>query len=120
MWVPITLTAIALIGTGFMVWFLIGLLREWGTVVCNWIVPARRGPEKRRHLEVLHRIYADKDCRAPEGKRSDYYVELLENEGHAKKYASGLIVLDVRPMSANLRWRSIRPSQLHTFRERRL
>ncbi len=119
MWVPITFTAIALIGTAFMVWFFLGLLRERGPSVCYLIVPARRRPQKERHLAVLHRIYAGKDCSAPEGKRSDYYVELLENEVHAEECASGLIALDDRPMPANFGWRAIRIRPFRVFDERR-
>jgi hypothetical protein len=120
MWIAVTFAAIAVMGTAFLVWFLLGLLRQRGPSVCYWIVPARRRPQKERHLEALRRIYADKDCRAPQGKRSDYCVELLENASHAKKGASGLIVLDVRLVSASLGWRSIQPSRVNAFHDRRL
>jgi hypothetical protein len=118
MWVAVTFAAIAVTGTAFMVWFLLGLLHECASV-CYWVVPARRRREKHRHLAVLRGIYAEEDCRAPEGKRSDYYVELLENEVYAKECVSGLIALDIRPVSTHLGWRSIWSRRDQVFHERR-
>lgn len=115
MWVPITFAAIALIGTAFMVWFLLGLLRERGPSVSYWIVLISRRPEKRRHLEILCRIYSGRDCSVPEGNSGDHYVELLENEVHAEKYASVFIALDDGVMPAHFDRRAIHS----VFRERR-
>ena len=36
------IAAVALAGAGFMLWFLIALLRESAPSVCYWIVPVRR------------------------------------------------------------------------------
>src|SRR5712672_3293415 len=119
MWLAFTFAAIALAGSAFMVWFLIGLLRECPPSIWYRIVPAVRRPMKNRHLPVLRGIYGDEDCHAPEGECSDDYVELLENEGYAKECASGLIALDVRPISAKLGWRSIDPRRFNVFHERR-
>jgi hypothetical protein len=105
--VATTFTGITVPGTVFMVSFLLGLLREGAPSVCYSVAPVRRRPEEQRHLEVLRGIYADMDCRAPEDKRSDYYVKILENEGHAEECASGLVALDIRPVSIRLGWRSI-------------
>jgi len=107
MWVAVTLAAIAGIGTAFLLWFLHGLLRARAPSVCFRVVPARRSPDKERDRELLGGIYFDGDCRAPKDERSNYYAEVLENEGHAKECASGLIALDVRPVPAKLGWRSI-------------
>ena len=120
MWLAVTFAAIAVTGTAFMVWFLLGLLHECAPSVCYWVVPSRRRPEKHRHLAVLRGIYAGEDCRAPEGECSDYYVELLENEVYAKECASGLIALAVHPISAELGWGSIHPRRFNAFHERRL
>ena len=119
MWVAVTFAAIAVTGTAFMVWFLLALLRERAPSVCYWVVPGRRRPEKHRHPGALCGIYAGEDCRAPEGKRSDYYVELLENEVYAKECVSGLIALDIRPVSTHLGWRSIWSRRDQVFHERR-
>jgi hypothetical protein len=120
MWVAVTFAAIMLVGGAFLVWFLLALLRELAPPVCYWVVPAGRRPEKQRDLAVLRGIYADEDCRAPEGDR-DYRPELLENENYAKeKCASGLIALDVRSISASMDWRSIHTRRVYGFRERRL
>ena len=120
MWVAVTFAAIAVTGTAFMVWFLLGLLHECAPSVCYWVVPGRRRLEKHRHLAVLSGIYAGEDCRAPEGRRRDYYVELLENEVYAKECASSHIALDVHPMSARLAWGSIHPRRFNALHERRL
>jgi len=118
MWLAFTFAAIALAGSAFMVWFLIGLLRECPPSTWYWTVPAGRGPTKYRHLPVLRGIYGDEECRTPNGECSDYCVELSENEVYAKECASGLIALDVRPLSAKLGWRSIHSRRFNVFHER--
>jgi hypothetical protein len=98
MWVAVTFVAIALTGTVFLLWFLFALLRESAPSTCYWIVPIRREPE-RESGESLSGIYVENAGRATEHESSNYYVELLENEGHAKECASGLIALDARHIS---------------------
>ena len=46
MWAAWVVAAIALAGCGFMLRFLIAMLREGAPSVCYWIVPVRRGPER--------------------------------------------------------------------------
>jgi hypothetical protein len=118
MWAGVTFAAIAVTGAGFMLWFLLGLVGDKAPSVCYWVLPVRGRPKKGRHLEFLGGIYVDQDCRAPKEKRSDYYVELLENEGHAKECISGLVAIHVRPMPAKLGWRTIQPRRCGVFHER--
>ncbi len=121
MWTAWIVAAIALAATAFMLRFLIALLRESAPSVCYWVVPVRREPEKERHLKILRGINFDDDCRATESDRGDYRLELMENENHAEEeYTSGLITLDVRPVSDSVGWRSIQSSGGNVFRERRL
>jgi hypothetical protein len=83
--VAIIFAAIALMGVGFMVWFLIALLREGVPSICYWVVPVRR--ERESHIPAtLTRIHVDDGCLATQFKYDDYYLESLENEGHAEEY----------------------------------
>src|ERR1700680_2761620 len=110
MWAAWAVAAIALAGATFMLRFLIALLREGAPSVCYWVGSIRREPEKERYLEFLSGIYVDEDCPATEGNCSAHYLELLEKENYAKEEcSSGLIALDVRPVSGGLGWRSIHP-----------
>ena len=118
MWAAVMFAAIALTGTAFMVWFLCGLLRERAPSVCYWVVAVRERAHRERHHEFLSGIYVDQDCCAPKDERSDYYAELLENEGYAKECASGLIALAIRPVSTHLGWRTIWSGREHVFHER--
>ena len=94
-----------------MLRFLIALLREGAPSVCYRVVMVGREPEKDEPLRVLRGIYFDDDSRATEGDRGDYRCELLENEHYAKeKRTSGLIALEVHPVSVGLGWRSIHPN----------
>jgi len=119
MWVAVAFVAIALTGTGFMSWFLLALLRESAPSTWYWIVPIHRELE-RGGLEVLSGGEVDDDGRVTEGKPRDYYVELLEDDGHAQEYASGLIALAVHPVSDSLVCCSILSKRGGVFRERRL
>jgi hypothetical protein len=116
MWVAATFTAIGLTGTAFMIWFLSGLLGEGRPSTWYWLA-VRFEPGKARLLKASTVIYAD-DGRLKECERSEYYAKLRENEVYAKPGASGLIALDVRPISTSLGWRSIRPRQGYAFGER--
>ncbi len=112
--------AVALAGAGFMLWFLIALLRESPPSVCYWVLPARRKSEKEKDLGVLRRIYGDENCRATETNRGEYYRQLLENEDHdTEKCKSGLIAIDVRAISGRLGWRAIHAKRSYSFRELR-
>jgi len=63
--------------------------------------------EEERNHGFPSGIYVDEDSRSAESGYGDYYLE-LENENRAKEYASGLIALDVCPVSDGLGRRSIR------------
>jgi hypothetical protein len=116
MWVAATFTAIGLTGTAFMIWFLIGLLGEGPAATWYWL-GVRFDAGKACLLEGATVIYAD-DGRPKERERSEYYAKLRENDFYAKECASGLIALDVRPISASLGWRSIHPRHGYAFGER--
>jgi hypothetical protein len=111
-------TAVALAGAAFMLRFLIALLREGASSVCYLVVPVRRGPKKVVHLKAVRGVYFDDDCRAAESDRSARYLNLLEDEHYAKgKYSSGLIAVDVGPISDGLWRRSIHPGRGNVFRQ---
>ncbi len=121
MWATWMVAGIAFAGVAFMLRFLIALLRESAPSFCYWVVPLRKELEKKGHLGVQHGIYFDDDGSATESSRGDYRWERLENEHHAKeKCASGLVALDVRPVSDHLGWRSVHASRSYPLRERRL
>ena len=116
MWVAATFTAIGLTGTAFMIWFLSGLLGEGRP--SPWYWPAVRfEPGKERFLKASTVIYGDDDS-PKECERSEYYAKLRENEVYAKHCPTGLIALDVRPISTSLGWRSIHPGHGSDFGER--
>ena len=107
MWTACVVSGVAFGAVGFMLMFLMALLRESLSPVHSSVLPLRREP-LRRVLEALSLNYLEDDCRATEGKRGEYYLELLENEGHVKEeYTSGFIALNSRPASAGSVWRSI-------------
>jgi hypothetical protein len=121
MWAAWVVAAIALAAAAFMLRFLIALLSEGAPSVCYWVVPVRREPQKEGHLEALSGICLDGSCRATESDRGDDRLGSLENENYAKEErSSGLIALDVRPVSDGLGWRSIHPRRSSVFREHRL
>ena len=70
--------AIASAAAIFVLRFVIALLREVAPAACYRVVHGR--VEKHCHRKVSSGVYADEDRCAPEDKRSDYYVGLLENE----------------------------------------
>jgi hypothetical protein len=117
MWVAIFFAAIALAGTSFMLWFLIALLRDSAPSTCCWIVPVRCDL-KRESDHGLGGYMGDDDYRS-ESEPSDYYVELSENEVHAKQCASGLIALDVRSVTGRVGWRSIQFRHASVFHRHR-
>lgn len=117
MWVAIFVAAIASMGASFMLWFLIGLLRESAPSTCYWIVPIRCEMERESDHELSGSV-KNGDHR-PEYEPSDYYVELLENQIHAKHGASGLIALDVRIIPGRVGWRSIQSGHAALFHQRR-
>jgi len=115
------IAAITLAAAGFMLRFLIALLREGAPSVCYWVVPVRRKPEKEKDLEVLRRIYVDENCRATEANHSECYRHLLVNENHEMgKCESSLITLDVRTVSGSLGWRAIHSKHSYILWERKL
>jgi hypothetical protein len=119
MWAASVVTVVALAAVGFMLRFLTALLREGAPSVCYWAVPVcRELKKKEEHLKVSRGIYFDDDCRATESECGDYR---LENEHHAKeKCTSGLIALDVCPVSDSVGWRSVHARHGYLLRERRL
>ena len=117
--VAITFAAIVLTGTGFMIWFLLALVRERGPSTFCWIVPIRRELE-RKNFGALRGSYPNDDGCATESGPSDYCVELLENEDQTNACASGLIALDVCPVPASVIWRSSPPGSEGAFHKRRI
>ena len=101
----------------FMLGFLIALLREGAPSVCYWIVSGRRELETERHF--LRSIDGDHVSHATECN-GIYHLELLGNEGHAKECASGLTVVDVRPVSDRLGRRADHSRNKYALREGRL
>jgi len=118
MWAASAVAFVALAAVGFMLRFLTALLHEGAPSVCYWVVPVCRELKKEEQLKVLRGVYFDDDCRATESESGDYR---LENEHHAKeKCTSGLIALDVRPVSDSLGRRSVHARHGYLLRERRL
>jgi threonine/homoserine/homoserine lactone efflux protein len=116
MWMAVAFIFIALAGTAFLTWFTLGLLRENRPSTSFRVVTLRREPE-RKIPGALSGLGNDPTMGYVQ---SAYSVKLLENEGYAKKYTSGLIALDIRPVSASLGWRSIRAKHVYAFRGHRL
>jgi hypothetical protein len=119
MWVALVVAVIDCLAVGFMVRFLIALLREGAPSICYWVVLVRREPEKEGRQKVLNSIYRDGDCSPTKSDHGDYRLELLENENYAKEEcASGLIALDVRPVSDGVGWRPIHPRRVFSHEHR--
>jgi hypothetical protein len=120
MWAAWMVAAVALAGVAFMLRFLAALLREGAPSVCYRVVMVDRKPEKDEPLRALRGIRFGDDVRATTSDRGDYRGELSENEHYAKeKHTSGLIALDVRPVSERLGWRPVHASRDDGFREPR-
>ena len=106
MWVAVTLAAVTLTGTGFMLWFLFALLRENTPSTCYWLVPIRREPGTER-LKSAGASYADDDSVTGEPDAGKYSFEVLENERDAQECVPGLIALNLRFIHDRVGWRSI-------------
>ena len=120
MWAAWIVATIALTGAAFMLRVLIAFLGERAPSICYWVVPART-EAVRKVVRAWSDGYVEDDYETAECKCGEYYEELLENGNYAKKeFSSGLIALDVRPVSRGLGWRSIRPRPGYVFREHRL
>jgi hypothetical protein len=120
MWATWVVAGIGLAGVAFMLRFLAALLREGAPSVCCRVVMVGREPEKDKPLRLLRGTYFGDDGRTIKSDRGDYSCELLENEHYAKeKRTSGLIALDVHPVSERLGWRPVHASRGHVFREPR-
>src|ERR1700686_4356247 len=109
MWIALTFSAIALTGIEFMVWFLLGLLRERALSVYNRMGPVPGRSKRDRHQVVLGRIYCEQDCRAANGEHNDCNVQFLGEPSHAKRSVPGLIVFSIDNASRGLGSRSIQP-----------
>jgi hypothetical protein len=123
MWAAWVVAAIALAGAGFMLWFLMALLRECAPSGRYWVAPVRRERKKERHLGKLGGIYVRENSRAAEtgGGEGDYRLGLVGIENHAKEEcASSLVTLDVRPVSEGLGGRSIHSKRGYVFPPHRL
>ena len=105
MWMSIIFAAISFSGLVFMVGFLWALRRENQRSICSGIVASRPKVNDEEFGESWRRAYPQK-C-----KDGDYYVELLENEIHAKK-SSGLIRLAIRPSARDDGWRPESPRRI--------
>jgi hypothetical protein len=111
MWTACVVSGIAFGAVGFMLMFMMALLRESLSPVRSSVLPLVRKPLQPVLLSSNH---FEDECRATECKRGESYLELLENEGHVKEeYPSGLITLNIRSASAG--WRSIH-TRLHVLR----
>jgi hypothetical protein len=86
MWVAATFATIALLAAGFMVWFLIALLRERSRTTDCSVVRVRRVPA-RETLVNLGRIRVDDDYYARQFKGGDYYLDLLRVKVMRKEYS---------------------------------
>ena len=126
MWAASVFVAIAFVGSGFMVWFLVGLLREGAPSVCYWVVPAIMTPGVRmashgvsNHGMILHAI--SEDGREEQNSPSAEGQELLENGIYVQEDSgSNLVSLDVRPPGAGVGGRAINHSGARILREHRL
>ena len=58
-------------------------------------------------MGALRSGYVDESCQATGREYGEHYVQLLENEDHAKEYSLGLIPIDVRVVPGRVGWRSI-------------
>jgi hypothetical protein len=121
MWAAWAVAAIALAGAGFMLWFLMALLRECAPSVRYWVAPVRREPEKERHHGNLGGIYVREDRSATEAGGGDYRLGLAGHENYAKEECcTSLIALDVRPVSEGWGGRSIYSKRGYVFPPHRL
>jgi ABC-type anion transport system duplicated permease subunit len=125
MWAAWIVAAIALTGAAFMLRVLVALLGEGAPSVCYWVVPVRT--EMLREVvgawggNYVSAKYVEDDCQTAQYNCGEYYDELLENGNYAKQEcSSGLIALNVRPVSGGLGWRSIHWRRGYVFREHRL
>ena len=100
-----------------MLWFLYHLLREGPPATCYWIVPVSQ-PEA-ESIATLVRSGPGEYASAREREFADYYLELLENERHAKECVSGLIAVNVRIDPAHNGRRSIRSNRIEFLRQYR-
>jgi hypothetical protein len=124
MWLAVTFAAIGLTSTGFMVWFLHGLLGERGPSNFYLIIPtevesARATAEIQSRMDVDDDFYVHRAHSAPLGRRPEHVVDLLENRFYATESASGLIVFDIRLDSSEHVWRSNQSKPGCFFRELR-
>jgi hypothetical protein len=118
MWAAWIVAAVALTGAAFMLRVLIAFLGERAPSVCYWVVPVRAEPL--REVGAWSAEYVEDDCETAECNPGDYCDELLENGNYAKQEcSSGLVALDVRPVSDGLGWRSIHRGRGYVFREHR-
>jgi hypothetical protein len=115
MWLASIVAAIALLGTAFMIRFLVALLCEAapsksGQVIARsrYIVPETR-TERRGNLAVTF---------AAE-RKSDEYIDLSENHFDAKECVSGLMALTLRHVPAGSGWRSIRAGRASALQQHR-
>lgn len=115
--VAVTFAAIALTGAGFMVLFLVALLLDSAASTCRWIVPIRHERE-RECVEALRSSFVDEDYNTCGREYCNSYVELLENEDHAKEHTSDLITISVGNVSGRVGWRSIHPIHGAVFHHR--
>ena len=117
MFVAVTFAAIVLTGTAFMVWFLLALLLDSPPSTCCWIVPIRHERE-RECVDAPRGSFVDDDYHTSGPNYCHSYVEVLENEDHAKEHTSSLISIDVRPIPGRVGWRSIHPIHGAVFQHR--
>jgi hypothetical protein len=117
MWAAWVVAAIALAAVTFMFRFLIALLREVLRSRRCRVQPFRMGAGIRGHRQSVGSARFDNDCHATERNGGISNLDCLEKEVHVKQaYGPGLIVLDVRPTSTRMVWRSISSTRNGIFR----
>src|SRR5258708_28389109 len=77
MWITGAFSAIGLTGVEFVVWFLLGLLRERALSVYHWMFLVRGGCGNPQQRPVLSDIYFHEDCGASEGEYNDHNVQFF-------------------------------------------
>jgi len=84
MWIAVAFSAIALTGVEFMVWFLLGLLRERALSAYRWMFLVRGGRGNPQQRPVLSDIYFHEDCGARKANTTITTCSSLENESCEK------------------------------------
>jgi hypothetical protein len=117
MWLASVVAVIALAGTVFMIRFLVALLRDDAAPVSCQILAIDTDS-----YNAVSETRAEGRDNLPVGvvvqHKSDEYIELSENQFHAKECVSGLMALTLRHSAGN-GWRSIRVDRIDVSQQYR-